>query len=163
MTTFVNRAVLILKADTTLRASPVEDSLVTNVIAQEPPVDTSPDTSVIPVIYCYYSKNPIRKVDFMGRDSLNTAGARDYHIEFYNLAIARGINKRDAEVKVQRLSELIRDNFQKNLRLAVPATFADPLCAQNEVIAVPYVLRSSNPNIQAINVICRPNVPVSLR
>jgi hypothetical protein len=162
LTDYINRGVAILLANTQLRATPVENSLVTNVIAQQPPIEQSPDTTIIPVIYVYYSRNPIGQIENIGRDGLDTAGAKMYNIEFYNVAIARGINKRDAQKKVQLLSKIIRDEYQKNLRMIVPAG-ADPLCLTNEVIAVPYVLRSTDPNIQAINVICRPKVPVSLR
>jgi len=161
LTNFINRGVVILKANTQLRAVIVADSLVTDVIAQQPPIDQSPDTAIIPVIYVYYSRNPIQRAENIGRDDLNVAGAKYYHIEFYNVAIARGINKRDAQKKVQLLSQIIRDEYQKNLRLTTPAT-NDPICDTNEVIAVPYVLRSDDPNIQAINVIVRPKVPISL-
>ena len=161
LTDYIDRGVLILKANTTLRATPVANSLVTDVIAQQPPIEQSPDTSIIPVIYVYYSRNPIGQVENIGRDSLDAAGAKYYHIEFYNVCIARGINKRVAQQKVQLLSQIVRDEYQKNLRMIIPAG-ADPLCATNEVIAVPDVLRSDDPNIQAINVIVRPKVPVSL-
>ena len=162
LTDYINRGVLILKANTQLRATPVEDSLVTDVIAQQPPIEQSPDTTIIPVIYVWYSRNPIGQVENFGRDDLNTAGAKYYHLEFYNLCVARGINKRAAQQDVQLLSKIVRDEYQKNLRLVKPSDSSDPLAATNEVISVPYVLRSKDPNIQAINVICRPKVPVSL-
>lgn len=163
LTDYINRGVLILKANTLLRATPVENSLVTDVIAQQPPIEQSPDTTIIPVIYVYYSRNPIGRVQNIGRDGLDAAGSKMYDIEFYNVAIARGINKRDAQQKVQLLSKIIRDEYQKNLRMITPTGGPDPLALTNEVIAVPYVLRSTDVNIQAINVICRPKVPVSLR
>jgi hypothetical protein len=165
LTDYINRGVEILKANPLLRDTGTpSDSLVTDVIAQQPPIEQSPDTTIIPVIYVYYSRNPIGQIENIGRDGLDAAGAKYYHIEFYNVCVARGINKRVAQQKVQLLSKIIRDEYQKNLRLtdpAVPGT--DPLALTNEVIAVPYVLRSEDPNIQAINVICRPKVPVSLR
>lgn len=162
LTDYINRGVLILKANTQLRATPVEDSLVTDVITQQPPIEQSPDTTIIPVIYVYYSKNPIGRVQNIGRDGLDAAGSKMYDIEFYNVCVVRGINKRAAQQDAQLISKIIRDEYQKNLRMIIPAG-ADPLCLTNEVIAVPYVLRSNDPNIQAINVICRPKVPVSLR
>ena len=163
LTDYITRGVLILKANTQLRATPVENSLVTDVIAQQPPIEQSPDTAIIPVIYVWYSRNPIGQIENIGRDGLDAAGAKMYNIEFYNLCVARGINKRDAQQKVQLLSKIVRDEYQKNLRLIKPSDGSDPLALSNEVIAVPYVLRSEDPNIQAINVICRPKVPVSLR
>lgn len=164
LTEYIDRAVAMLLANTDLR-DPVTpaDSLVTNVLAQEAPIDQSPNKSIIPVIYVSYSKNPIKEAINFGRDDLNTAGAKYYHIEFYCVCIARGISKQDAQIKVQQLSAIVRDVFQKNLRMTNPATGLDPICATNSVIAVPYVLRSDDPNIQSINVIVRPEVPVSLR
>ncbi len=164
LTDYINRGVQILKANVLLRdpGTPA-DSLVTDIIAQAPPVEESPDTSIIPVIYVWYSRNPIGQIQNIGRDGLDTAGAKMYNIEFYNLCIARGINKRDSQQKVQLLSKIVRDEYQKNLRMITVPDAKLPLCLTNEVIAVPYVLRSTNPNIQAINVICRPKVPVSLR
>ncbi len=164
LTNFINRGVAMLKANTTLRASPVEDSLVTDVLAQEPPIDQSPDVSLLPIIYVGYSKNPINRVENFGRDSLDVAGAKYYHIEFYNVCIDQGIDKEDALERVQRLSEIVRDVYQKSLRMtdpAIPGT--DPLAATNEVVMIPFVLKSTANNIQAINVICRPKVPISLR
>jgi len=163
LTDYINRGVQILKANTQLRATPVEDSLVTDIIAQAPPIDQSPDTAIIPVIYVWYSRNPIGRIENIGRDGLDAAGSKMYHIEFYNLCIVRGINKRAAQQDVQLLSKIVRDEYQRNLRMITVPGGIDPLCLTNEVIAVPYVLRSTDPNIQAINVICRPKVPVSLR
>ena len=163
LTDYINRGVQILKANTQLRATPVENSLVTDVIAQQPPIEESPDTTIIPVIYVYYSRNPIGRVQNIGRDGLDTAGAKMYDIEFYNVCVVRGINKRAAQQSAQLISKIIRDEYQKNLRMITVPGGTDPLCLTNEVIAVPYVLRSKDPNIQAINVICRPKVPVSLR
>ncbi len=161
---FIDRGVEMLLANTILRVpNPNEaDSLVTNVIAQEPAIEQSPNLSIIPVVQVYQSKSPIRDVENFGRDSLNVAGAKYYHIEFYNLCIARGISKQEAQIKVQRLSEIVRDVYQKNLRMTDPATGLSPIAATNEVISVPYILRSTDLNIQAINVICRPNVPIDL-
>jgi hypothetical protein len=161
---FINRGVEMLLANTTLRVpNPNEaDSLVTNVIAQEPAIDQSPDISVAPVILVYSSKTPIRQSISFGRDSLDNAGAKDYDLEFYNLIVTKGITKRDAMEKAQTISQVVRDVYQKNLRMAIPATLLSPICSTNEVVAVPFVLRSDNPNVYAINVICRPKVPIQL-
>ena len=58
---YIDRGVEMLLADTTLRVpSPNEgDSLVTNVLAQEPAIDQSPNTSIIPVIHVIYPKKPL--------------------------------------------------------------------------------------------------------
>jgi len=152
-----------LKANTILRdpVTPV-NSLVTDVLAQEPPIDQSPNTALIPVIFVSYSKNPIGHTTQIGRDSLNSAGAKYYHIEFYNVCIVRGISRQNAMAKVEQISSIVRDVYQKNLRMTSPATGLSPICATNEVVAVPYVLRSDDPNIQSINVIVRPEVPIQL-
>ncbi len=164
ITEFIDRGVEMLLANTVLRVpNPNEaDSLVSNVIAQEPAIEQSPNLSIIPVVQVYQSKNTIREIENFGRSSLDAAGAKYYHIEFYNLCIARGISRQEAQIKVQRLSEIVRDVYQKNLRMTDPATGLLPIAATNEVISVPYVLRSTDPNIQAINVICRPDVPIDL-
>ena len=165
ITEFIDRGVEMLLANTILRdpGTPA-NSLVSDVIAQEPAIEQSPNLSIIPVVQVYQSKNTIREVENFGRSSLDAAGAKYYHIEFYNLCIARGISRQEAQIKVQRLSEIVRDVYQKNLRMATPGTppLLNPIAATNEVISVPYVLRSTDPNIQAINVICRPNVPIDL-
>jgi len=164
ITDFLTRGAAMLLDNGTLRDSGTPaDSLVTDVLIQEPPIDQSPNTSIMPIIYVANSRNPFRTTDHFGRSSLDAAGAKYYHIEFYNVCIARGITKQDALDKVQRLSEIVRDVYQKNLRMtdpAVPGT--DPICAINDVVSVPFVLRSTDPNIRAINVIVRPNVPIDL-
>lgn len=161
---FINRAVEMLLANNILRDSGTPtDSLVSGVIAQEPPIEQSPNLTVIPVIIVGNSRNTFRRTDQFGRDGLDAAGAKMYHIEFYNICIARGISKEEAQKKVQTISQVVRDVFQKNLRMTEPVGNTDPLCSTNEVIAIPYVLRTPDPNIQAINVICRPEVPISLR
>jgi len=160
---FVDRGKLILEKDASLIDSGTpSNSLVTKVLAQEPPIEQSPDSSVMPVIFVAYSKNPIRRVRHVGRDSLNEAGPKYHDIEFYNVIIANGINKQAAQEKVQLIAEHVKDAYQKNLRMINPSSGIDPICANNEVVAVPYVLRSNNPNVQAINVICRPEVPINL-
>ncbi len=166
ITDFVDRGVAMLKANTTLRVpNPNEaDSLVSDVIAQEPPIEQSPDTSIIPVILVWPSRTPFREIENFGRSDLDTAGAKYYHLEFYNVCIARGINRREAQKKVQTIANVVRDVYQKNLRLATPGVppLSNPIAATNNVISTPYVLRSTDPNIQAMNVICRPDVPIDL-
>lgn len=138
-------------------------NLVTAILSQEPPIDQSPNTSVIPIIYVSYSKNPIRRMEYIGRDTIDVAGARNYFLEFYNVIITRGITKEASMKKCQELSNIVRDVYQKNLRMKDPDDATDILAATNEVIAVPFVLRTDNDTLQAINVICRPKVRVSMR
>jgi len=165
ITTFIDRGVEILKANTTLIAPDPKDSLVTAILAQEAPIEQSPNKTIIPVIYVYPSRNYIRQVENFGRDSLDTAGAKYYHLEFYNVIIARGIDKQAAQVKVQNIGKIVRDVYQRNLRMikTTPVTANSQIAAINEVVSVPFVLRSPTTQIQAINVIVRPNVPISLR
>lgn len=166
ITDFVDRGVEMLKANTTLRVpNPNEaDSLVSAVIAQEPPIEQSPDVSIIPVIIVWPSRTPFRETENFGRSDLDVAGAKYYHLEFYNVCITRGLSRRDAQKKVQTIANIVRDVYQKNLRMATPGTppLSNPIAATNNVISVPYVLRSTDPNIQAMNVICRPDVPIDL-
>lgn len=159
---YITRAVQMLKANTTLINPNPEDSLVTDVLAQQAPIDQSPNKSIIPIIYVYLSRTPIRDSPHFGRDGLNIAGAKYYELEFYNVIIARGIDKQAAQQKCQDIGAIVRDVYQRNLRM-LNTTQQDPICANNSVTTVPFVLRSDDPNIQALNVIVRPEVPNSLR
>ena len=116
----------------------------------------------MPVVIVWPSRTPFRETTNFGKSDLNVAGAKYYHIEFYNVCIARGISRREAQQKVQTIANLVRDIYQKNLRMTDPDTGLSPIAAINNVISIPYVLRSTDPNIQAINVICRPDVPIDL-
>ncbi len=166
---FIERGVKMLKANLTLFPQaplfPPTDgtNLLTNVLAQEPPIDQSPNTSLIPIIYVGYSKNPISEMKYIGRDTLDEAGPRRYRLEFYNVIITRGKNKEDSMKKCQQISKIVRDVYQKNLRMKDPAVPTDFIANTNEVIAVPFILRTDNVTLQAINVICRPQQRVNLR
>jgi len=166
---FINRGVTMLKASITLFPPaavqpPVNGlNLVTAVLAQEPPIDQSNIKGILPIIYVGYSKNPIRRVENLGRDDRSVAGAKTYFLEFYNVIIVRELTKELAQEKAQQISSLVRDVYQKNLIMADPATPTNFIATTNEVIAIPFVLRSDNPAVQAINVICRPQQQISLR
>lgn len=137
------------------------DNLVVDVLAQEPPIDQSVNDSVMPMIYVAYSKNPLSRVEYTGRDTIDVAGARTYYLEFYIVIVTREITKEKSMESCQQISNIVRDTFQKNLRMKDPILPTDFISVTNEVIAVPFVLRSSNPTIQAINVICRPQQKVT--
>lgn len=137
------------------------DNLVVDILAQEPPIDQSVNDSVMPMIYVALSKNPLSRVTYTGRDTIDVAGARTYFLEFYNVIITREITKEKSMELCQQLSNIVRDTFQKNLRMKDPILPTDFISVTNEVISIPFVLRSSNPTIQAINVICRPQQKVT--
>ncbi len=166
---FINRGVKMLKASILLfppaAVQPPTNglNLVTDVLAQEPPINQSSIQAIMPIIYVSYSKNPIRRMSYSGRDSRSVAGARNYFLEFYNTIIVRELTKQASEEKCQQLSQIVRDIYQNNLIMADPALSTDFIAFTNEVVSVPVVLRSSNPMVQAINVICRPQQQVSLR
>ena len=162
ITQFINRGVEILKNNILLR-DPVDPkkSLVTDILAQSPPIDESPNKTVIPAVYVSYPKNPITLLGNVGRGTLDVAGAKYYQVEFYNVIIARGINKQIAEEKCQKISRIIRDTYQRNQRL-LNTDRENPIAYENDVISVPFVLKSETTDIQAINVICRPKVSISL-
>ena len=168
---FITRGVEMLKASTgptglfpSGNPPTVEPNLnlVTTILAQEPPIDQSPNDTVLPVIYVSYSKNFIRRMDYTGRDTIDAAGARTYYLEFYNVIIVREITKEASMKRCQEISQIVRDVYQKNLRMVEPSG-TNFVATTNEVIAVPFVLRTENNTIQAINVICRPQLQVSLR
>ena len=154
-----------LKANTLLFPSgyppTAGDNLVVDVLAQEPPIDQSVNDAVMPMIYVALSKNPLSRIDYTGRDTLDVAGARTYYLEFYNIIITREITKEKSMELCQQISNIVRDTFQKNLRMKDPVLPTDFIAVTNEVISIPFVLRSSNPTIQAINVICRPTQKVT--
>ena len=163
LTTFIDRGVEMLRANTQLRDTGTPaDSLVTDILAQQAPIEESPNATIIPVIYVYLSQNPIRQVENFGRSSLDAKGATYHHLEFYNVIIARGISRQNAQVNCQNIGQIVRDVYQRNLRMTVPADNSNPICATNEVLTVPFVLRSNDPNIQGLNVIVRPKVPIDL-
>jgi len=137
------------------------DNLIVDVLAQEPPIDQSVNDTVMPMIYVALSKNPLSRIDYTGRDTLDVAGARTYYLEFYNVIITREITKEKSMELCQQISNIVRDTFQKNLRMKDPVLPTDFIAVTNEVISIPFVLRSSNPTIQAINVICRPTQKVT--
>lgn len=165
---FIERGVKMLKASTLLFPSgypPTGDGLniITDVLAQEPPIDQSPNIGVVPIIYVGYSKNPVGEMKYIGRDTLDEAGPRRYRLEFYNVIITRGLTKEASQKFCQQLSNIVRDIFQKNLQMKDPAVPTDFIANTNEVIPVPFVLRTENVTLQAINVICRPQQRVNLR
>ena len=137
------------------------DNLVTDVLAQEPPIGQSANDAVVPLIFVSYSRNPVQRILYTGRDSIDEAGARTYFVEFYNVIIAREITKEKSAEKCQQIATIIRNTYQSNLRMKDPTDPNDFLSVTNEVVSVPFVLRSSNPTIYAINVIVRPQQKVS--
>lgn len=162
---FINRGVLMLNANIFLRTpNPNEsDSLVSQIIARAPAIEVSPDIGIAPVVLVYGSKTPIREIKNFGRDDLDVAGPKNYGLEFYNLIITRGISKRDAQDKAHTISQIVRDVYQKNLRMIIPGGSATSnIASTNDAIAVPFVLRTDQVNTYAINVICRPEVPIQL-
>ncbi len=166
---FIDRGVKMLKASINLFPPaavqpPINGlNLVTTILAQEPPIDQSPNIGVVPIIYVGYSKNPIGEMKHIGRDTLDEAGPRRYRLEFYNVIITRGITKEASMKLCQQLSNIVRDIYQKNLRMRDPDDLNDFIANTNDVIAVPFILRTDNATLQAINVICRPQQRVNLR
>jgi len=165
---FIERGVKMLQASTLLFPNgypPISDgaNVITDVLAQEPPIDQSPNIGVLPIIYVGYSKNPIGEMKHIGRDSLDEAGPRKYRLEFYNVIITRGHTKEASLKFCQQLSSIVRDIYQTNLRMKDPAVPTNFIANTNEVIVIPFVLRSDNATIQAINVIVRPQTRVNLR
>lgn len=164
---FINRGVTILRNNTTLFPDgyppTTGNNLITDVISQGPSIEQSPDLSLMPLIFVTHSQNPIRKMDYRGRDDRQTAGSRMYYLEFYNIIIVREVTKEASLQKLQELSTTVRDAYQSNLGMASTTTGTDYIAVTNEVIATPYVLRAKDPAIQAINVICRPQQISSVR
>lgn len=148
-----------LKADLTLFPSgyppTAGDNLVVDVLDQEPPIEQSQLEAVLPKIFVSYSRNPMPRLEYTGRDSRDEAGARTYFVEFYNVIVTREITRQKSAESAQQIATAVRNVYQSNLRMVEPGG-SDFLAVTTEVTSIPYVLRSSNPALQAINVICRP-------
>lgn len=157
---FINRGVEMLQANALLFPSgyppTAGDNIVTDVLAQEPPIGQSANDAMVPLIFVSYSRNPVQRIEYTGRDTIDEAGARTYFLEFYNVIVAREITKEKSAEKCQQIATIIRNTYQANLRMKKPTDPNDFLAVTNEVVSVPYVLRSSNPALYAINVIVRP-------
>ena len=154
MSVFVARCAAVLKANTTLM------SMITAVQEFDPPIIQSPQTTLIPAVYVSPSVNAIYRTEVIGRDSLDAAGARAYILELYNVVVARGDTRQAGRASAEKIAAAVRDSYMKDMRLKWTA---EPICETLEVLEIPYVLRSDTPEISAINVVCRPRVPVSLR
>lgn len=115
------------------------------------------------MVYVGYSKNPLREAAYMGRDTADAAGARRYLLEFYNVVIVQEGTKQTAMEKCQNISSIVRTAYQRNLRMLDPDTLTDPLCAYNDVLMTPYTIRTTTPNVAAINAVVRPHVYFSIR
>lgn len=152
---YVNRSVDILRNNASLKQK------VSQILSQEPPIVQSPQLSVMPVIFVAQSKSPIRAIKPMGRDNRNTASARMYSLEFYNVVVARAISKQMALEFLQDTEYLIRDTYMKNQRMTDDAG-ENPMSLSVDVVSVPFIIQVNDPNIAAINVITRPEVPVKL-
>lgn len=154
-----------LKADLVLFPSgyppAAGDNLVVDILEQEPPIEQSALDAVMPVIYVSYSRNPLPRMEYTGRDTRDEAGSRTYFIEFYNVVVAREITREKSAESAQQISTAVRNVYQKNLRMKDPTNPLNFLAVTNEVTSIPYILRSSNPTIQAINVVCRPQQKVT--
>lgn len=154
-----------LKADLVLFPSgyppSAGDNLVVDVLDQEPPIEQSQLEAVLPKIFVSYSRNPMPRMEYTGRDTRDESGAKTYFLEFYNVVVTREITRQVAAEKAQQIATAIRNVYQKNLRMKAPTDPSDFIAVTTEVTSIPYILRSSNPALQAINVICRPQQKVS--
>lgn len=167
MEQYIQRGVAILRADATLFPGgyPPEDgsNLVTDVVAQEPPLFESSDETLLPYIYVTNSRTPLLQARHIGRDDRRVSGARMMSVEFYNIIVVQELTREMSDAAVQRLSQIVRSAYMRNLVMEDPENPADYLCATLDVRQIPYVTRSATTEVRAINVMVRPQVPSSLR
>lgn len=164
--TFVDRVAETFEKDSTL--FPQEESakmLVTKVIRNRPPIEQSADDGVIPYILVFSSGQPIRFMEKAGRDTRNIEGGGVYELEIYCVAITNNeITRSGAVGDIDTITQAMRNALARNMRLAVPATFTDPLCRTHTRFEINYLLRGDVPaTMIARNVVVRPQVYVSPR
>ena len=155
MARYVGRCAAVLRLDAAVRG------MVTAIEEREPPIVQSPQSTIIPAVYVSPSANPIYRTEAMGRDSPDVAGARIYTLEVYSLVISRGATRQAGRASVEKIAAAVRDAYMRDQRLT--AGTGEAACASLEVLEIPYVLRSDTPEISAVNVVCRPAVPATLR
>ena len=90
-------------------------NLVTDVLAQEPPIGQSANDAVMPMIYAAYSKNSVRGMKYVGRDTIDVAGARTYDYEFYNVIMIRGITREESQSLCEQYAQEVSDILQNAL------------------------------------------------
>lgn len=140
-----------------------EAHLLTKILRNKPPIEQSSTDAVIPYITVFESQTPIREVEVAGRDSRDAQGGRVMELEIYSVAIVHEISAVESQKKLHTITQNMRDILGKNLRLTNPTTGLDPLCRTNTIYEIPYLLSLNQPSLRAINVVCRPQVYVSLR
>lgn len=163
---YIERIAKIYEANITL--FPTETSgqnLITKVIRNRPAIEQSSQDGVIPYIIVFESTQPIRFLEKAGRDTRNAEGGSVYEVEIYSVAITNNeISATTSQASLNVILQAMRDSLSKNLRLALPVSFTEPLCRTHSRFEIPYTLRGDVPaTMFAKNIVVRPQVYVSPR
>jgi len=163
---FIDRIAETFEKDDTL--FPQEENakmLVTKVIRNRPPIEQSADDGVIPYILVFSSGQPLRFLEKAGRDTRDIEGGAVYELEIYCVAITNNeITRSGAIADIDTITQAMRNALARNMRLAVPTSFTDPLCRTHTRFEINYLLRGDIPaTLLARNVVVRPQVYVSPR
>lgn len=163
---FIERIVATLKSDTKLfPPDTTGQNLVTDILANQPAVVQSPDSTLIPYISVFSSGQPLKFLEKAGRDGRNVEGGSVYEYEFYCVLVTDvGFTKETAQQDASVIAAAMMNTLSKNLRLSDPSTGLNPLCRTTMRYLIPYLLKGDVPvTMQAINVVVRPQVYMTNR
>ena len=164
---FIERISQIYEKDLTIfPPDTTGESLVNGVIRNEPAIMQSAPDEVLPYIVVFESKQPIRFIRKVGRDTRNVEGGSLYEVEIYCVVITDNeLTTEEAQVDIHTITAAMRNALAHDLRLADPADLTlDPLCSTHEKFEIEWVLKGEvPPSMRARNVVVRAQVYVSPR
>ena len=163
---FIERIVGTLNNDVTLFPDEATgQNLVNDVLANQPAVMQSPDSTLVPYIAVFSSGRPLKWLEKAGRDGRNEEGGSVYEYEFYCVLVTDvSLSQETAQQDASVITAAMMNTLSKNLRLSAPTTGVDPLCRTTMRYMIPYILKGDVPvTMKAINVVVRPQVYISPR
>ena len=164
---YIDRIHLILSKSTLVlpKTNGVASSvdLVKQIIKYELPIPEQPIQGLGPShIYVAVSRTPVVGTKTIGRGTRNVVARQIYTLEFYAVCVTKGVDPLDSQKQLYTIVEAVETTLEKNQRLTDPTTGLLPIAAKLETFQVPYLLRTDQQDIQATNVVIRPQVYVNL-
>lgn len=164
---FIERIAEIFEADTTIfPPETTGESLINGVVRNEPAIIQSVPDEILPYIIVFESKQPIRFIKKVGRDTRDVEGGSLYEVEIYCVVVTDNeLTTEEAQIDIHTITAAMRNAVARNLRLADPADLTqDPLCSTHSRFEIPYILKGEvAPSMKAMNVVIRAQVYVSPR
>lgn len=164
---FIERIAETFEADTTIfPPNTTGESLVNGVVRNEPAIIQSVPDEILPYIVVFESKQPIRFIRKVGRDTRNVEGGSLYEVEIYCVVVTdNDLTTQEAQIDIHTITAAMRNALAHNLRLADPSDLTqDPLCSTHERFEIEWVLKDqAPPSMRARNVVVRAQVYVSPR